>query len=415
MAGTTTNKIEVGFRNYLLSLIGSDSGALCSSKGQEYDDPGGRLRFLHCKETSKIEMWEKMKDKATASNNLMGLWKYTVSSCMKIEAWWDNLKNGGHEGGFYNPGTCSVGHMAVSGGRLNYGQNCVINKNHLTWDSSGNKREFYTNRQEDRSLSICRDIILQMMYYFEIVNTDSSTRSKLSNPNPCQDLYESLVRWGGTQVAEAIMTDWFIGDSSGTPGGISQSLKGIDLYEVMTETVYGDGRGDKSIRCRLAEGLESSGTQASPKYKTEYDKGMELSECRESSNKCSGLEEILQLGQSPDEEISGDITSTARIAPENGTGGDGTGVSLSASAPSYSGSSFLSSGDEDSNIKRAPKTPPSVSGGSASIGWAVGASVGILLGLVSSAYGYYRVFYMRSRRRNLMRAPRLHGARIAYA
>ncbi|EUD65161.1 hypothetical protein C922_04447 [Plasmodium inui San Antonio 1] len=242
-------RLDVPFKNYILSL--GSSGRIGRSKDSFSDSGEGeaRLEWLSTSGSEEIEKWNKFKELFPEEDKSSSLWQYTLWVCMRLEMWWNTLPTGAKAGAYQFPENCDIPALGIQQGRLIRDSHCQPTHKVCSWDTKGRTKIFKRSTEEGRGLSICRELVYQVMLSFGVVNTDNRTRDEIKRKNPCMTLYRSLTSWGGKEIAKQIITDWFMSLGEGTQGGLSDSLVGTDLYEVLTEIVYGKGKGDKSFTC----------------------------------------------------------------------------------------------------------------------------------------------------------------------
>ncbi|EUD64454.1 hypothetical protein C922_05168 [Plasmodium inui San Antonio 1] len=244
-------KLSVSFEKYILSLAESGS---CGQSG--LSDAGGsnigmRLRDLRRGGSGKIEKWGGLEKNYPKSKGAHWLWAYTLIICMRLEEWWNRLQiSESQEIDSVKEG-CGVDRITVQEGGIKVSEPCGSRRESSTWEGKGRKRDYNRGASEDRSLSICRELVMQILLSFDITSTDNRERDKLTSRNPCQELYRSLREWGGEEVAACVMRDWFMHMGGGKKEGVSDYFQGFDLYEILSEVVYGKGKGDKVFACVL--------------------------------------------------------------------------------------------------------------------------------------------------------------------
>ncbi|EUD64481.1 hypothetical protein C922_05144 [Plasmodium inui San Antonio 1] len=395
----TQAKLRASFDKYIMSLTEIGKGKEPPASGPDRPPEGERIRQLSSGTTGRIQQWEGIRKNFPNSEGSEWLWRYTLIICMKMEAWWNSLRIPDDlREGLITQG-CQMDQIAVDGAKIRVSDNCQGERHPSLWNQKGKKILYEGRASEDRSLSICRELVMQMLLSFGITSTDTRHRDRIKEQSPCNKLYRSLKEWGGEEFTRCVMKDWFMNMKGGEGKGVSNYFSGVDLYEILSEVVYGTGKGDKNFVC-VFQGEDGRALNPGEEpYKLEL------------------------ATSSPDSE-EGSLSTLAgenyqRIAKELGItlpaveGGvtDGETVNLQGgTAPQVkdlrTGKEFSELLDKEAKAGERESSPVQDGGDDQQHGdlvsvvfKGVGGGIVGLLGLLGTLYGYSRVFSLRKRSR----------------
>ncbi|EUD64170.1 hypothetical protein C922_05451 [Plasmodium inui San Antonio 1] len=406
----------VSFKNYMLSLTNRVTGTLSEIEDVSEEANGRRLGILSKDTDEIIDVWNWFEQGGHDSTAVRRLWEYSLRSCIKLEAWWNNLQNKGVSEGRYDQGPCHINEIQVGGGQIGFGTDCQIHKSELAWNQKGSLRHIQGKGQENRSLAICRDLVTQVMLAFEMISSSTQSRDKLKQENPCMRLYRGLVQWGGEAVAHEVMKDWFTGEGNCMGGGgFSSCLKGLDLYEVVSEILYGYQKGDKNISCQKVPKEISDEKTEQEEYRLSGVEGASFSSCASGGQTC---EDRLRVH---DGEVElHDLTTPAELTERSQGRGDpspGFPVGHNSGTSGMSGDSKMRHENEesyDSTGQMLQNDVKRVFSDRVPLAEVLG---GILasLGSVAALYGYYRIYYLGRGRQRKCKSSRGNNMAVTYA
>ncbi|EUD64051.1 hypothetical protein C922_05567 [Plasmodium inui San Antonio 1] len=332
---------------------------------------------------------------------LRRIWRYSRAICRGMERWGRNLRSVGIRPPKYEEGKCSPGGTGYGGSRQVRGQQCKFEKNLLKWDHLSQQQQLLYKEQNHRSLSACMDIVTQIMGAFDMTSTKMREVEDVRKKSPCQLLYKSLVRWGGDRNASRIMEEWFISSEKTEEGNRYFTLTGRDLYEIISEFLYGDDAGDKALGCEKEMGHSRNGQEGEVTYNTTTQSQRTLGNCQLDQDTCwAHLEDVkssLSLDENPDLSSTEQPTSGAHEK----LGMDSDNLENGGKQRDLDKPGSPTSSMQQRSQGEGYKTTQSGGSGLDSLGSIIGGVVTIVLG-GAALYGYYRIFPAR-RRKGLLR------------
>ncbi|EUD64466.1 hypothetical protein C922_05154 [Plasmodium inui San Antonio 1] len=364
-----------------------------SSECQQEVDSGGRLCRLNQqpqKSTEEIKSWNRRESQSGEEEDRSPLWEFSRSLCVGLEIWGGNLRQRSGQGNVYGMGQCTPG-------RTGYGQTgdyrrsgCVVDASTLSWGSLGGRQKLFYSQGTHRTLAICMDIVSMIIRIFKLRKQERQKRETLDKANACDTFYRELSDWGGPLVARKIMKQWFVGGNEDPGVTADFTLSGRDLYEIISEFMFGDGRGDKGLICDYVSTLLQSRKQKEEAYTTRWGTDATVSSCKTGEGLCDRP----LLPAIPSEEPSVEMNSNGAlngersegfnkgVAAGTGSGPQGAGQALNPAPQGKDGAVY----DGAISSHEAEALVGSVHG----MGAVVGGIVALLM-MGGSIYGYYRI------------------------
>ncbi|EUD64224.1 hypothetical protein C922_05390 [Plasmodium inui San Antonio 1] len=190
--------------------------------------------------------------------------------CVWLEAWISTLsKERGKQGEVIFRGNCTYDKFIEGIERGNLSKECIFEKGKLAWIDHRSRSSLSMAQDYQRGLKSCMEIVTLILVTAGLTST-AATKNYYNKRKSdlCQDIYEKLAEWGGKNLAKRIMKDWFTQAQNNGSGGRIFQLSGRDVYEIITEGIFGVSSGDKSLRCDLQEETSNREADTVEKYST---------------------------------------------------------------------------------------------------------------------------------------------------
>ncbi|EUD64484.1 hypothetical protein C922_05124 [Plasmodium inui San Antonio 1] len=395
-------------QGYFNNLLSSSEKKEAGGPPQPHQKRGYYLSKQHKGGEEHMERWKYLHEAYKGSEQaLEKVWNFSAGVCLGLEMIGAHMDRISSRPERYRWGECTVSRTGRGAARSQHSKECHKPSGHFHWSGLTYTSRLKNNNERDRTFLACREVVTMLMGYFQMTNTGERKASVIKESNPCSKFYEQLRKWGGMTLAEKIMDTWFVDQSKGTAGQSHELLGEKDVYEVITEFLYGENSGDKEIYCTKNGRHQELGAGEQVRYLTEIGQTGGMGQCGTGDKDClSRMEEVIETlhrntarGGDPKRSDTETVGSTARdtSTPDqhktNSPDQDFT-IKPRGHEQSEGGStgSHISEGED---------------GGSGSVGHII-AGAGATLMAIVGAYGYYRIFHAgqivrrkRGRRRDL--------------
>ncbi|EUD64132.1 hypothetical protein C922_05491 [Plasmodium inui San Antonio 1] len=249
------------------------SGALkekkCDSAGREQ---GGICRLRQDRATSLPTGQTTLTEifKTDQESTLRNVSQMSRTLCVWLESWISTLEGKRTERAEMDfTGQCSYDQFIGGSSKNQSSAACLFERKKLSWIDHRTGSTLSMGQDYQRSLKMCMELITLIMMTAGLTSTVSRRTYKGSTDSGlCQSIYQNLKNWGGEEMAQAIMSDWFSYGDSGKNRKRTFQLPGRDVYEIITEGVLGISSGDKSLTCDISEETPGLEEKIIPEYKT---------------------------------------------------------------------------------------------------------------------------------------------------
>ncbi|EUD64429.1 hypothetical protein C922_05173, partial [Plasmodium inui San Antonio 1] len=123
--------------------------------------------------------------------------------CRTVEKWMASLEGRVFHQDTLREGSCKAEEIALTGVAAG-AHKCKPNPSHLRWTQFGKRTELDPDKQEQRSLMICMDIISIIWTVYQNVKQQDG-RIEYEGVDICKVLRKWFEEWGGKKVSERLM------------------------------------------------------------------------------------------------------------------------------------------------------------------------------------------------------------------
>ncbi|EUD63880.1 hypothetical protein C922_05740 [Plasmodium inui San Antonio 1] len=392
------------FSLYMEELLRLADNSLCRSSEKNL---GNELCYIKKNKWSNSSRgwWNSWNLDEIEDRGVLPVFQASAKICKIIEEWSSRLTRG-DEGSvvFEERSGCDISSLGLAlRGGSNTGR-CPTEPIGLEWLKSDEDGNISSNTVSQKRMKVCQAIVqIMIREYGMSLPKGGIGEGFTEGENRCQGVYEQLKRWGGINVAEHIMNNWYTVESTLQVSEQKYKITGKDLFELVQEAVWGTDKGEKMLGCKKClpgnrwtkgqepvwcEELLSSGVSGGPQAHhlasfpvatedTLTSGGQEVfKETREDE------QTTLAVGGRPRGDQKGELPTGAEL------GGRGVGGQTSI--------------DRVAPIIEEDEAGVSYSG-------MLGAGISLILAIVGS-YGLFRIFNTRSRRRGGAKGANYRGA-----
>ncbi|EUD63995.1 hypothetical protein C922_05626 [Plasmodium inui San Antonio 1] len=321
------------------------------------------LKKQHSSGEKDMDKWKYLTDAYHEANDtLERVWKFSSGVCLGLEILGAHMTRKQEGVDQYEWGKCTVGKTGRGARGSSFQPECSNPLGAYHWKGLNHKIQLNNNNKRDRTFMACKELVTMLMGYFQMTSSMRRTAQEIKARNPCSKFYKLLKKWGGEGIAQQIMKTWFLEQSQRTGQQSYQLLEGKDVYEVISEFLYGEDAGDKEIYCKQSTTRIEATQEEQVDYETEVAGTEQIGQCKDEQASC--LQEMAKVLESIGEELE-------KERPDTGSRGSET-----TNNPKQDESSASEGGSDGSGL----------------IAQLLGAGVGVLMALLG-AYGYYRIFY----------------------
>ncbi|EUD64125.1 hypothetical protein C922_05496 [Plasmodium inui San Antonio 1] len=378
--------------DYLQQVLGAGGTNRGSIPHTQEGGGASRLRSQTNSSPTILTRWQGINEAFEGQEaKVESVWKYSSGVCMGLDVWGWNLTRTEEGIITYESGNCTPGATGYGRGTGGRTQACQGSAGDLQWSHFKGQREYKDNNRYQREFFACRELVTILLGVFGMTNTGARDASQVAKGNPCGKFYDIVKKWGGVQIANQIMDDWFLDQGNSPPRSRLFGLKVGDLYERISEFLYGDDKGDKALYCTYNFDEGSGQSLGHRKYTTGENTGSSLGQCNSTIEECLGhLDrswnteqdtpgEVPQTTAQVGSQVNGEKTPTSAKPVKDGSGMDGQVIEQTRpelDRPEGGGSDLDLEGNAYGSF-----SPGAIVGGLSS-------SLLFALGL----YGYYRIF-----------------------
>ncbi|EUD64154.1 hypothetical protein C922_05470 [Plasmodium inui San Antonio 1] len=258
------------FAGYMKELIGA-----ASRSGECRDTDSRSLRICELSRDKKekfenVYEWDyEHHGRYQNVSNAKGVYSLSRSICLDIERWISVLEINRTSKKPYSLSGCAYTDYRKAKEKDEEGRKCIPERKKVEWERFRSQREIQLWGAEARALVACMDIVKIILLELGLTVTGKEVIDDQSETtNYCQKIYEGLRAWGGEEIARKIMSQWTLTTGSKEGGQPEYILPGRDLYEIVTESVSGLDKGDKSLRCDWQEQEATDKGGEGGEYKT---------------------------------------------------------------------------------------------------------------------------------------------------
>ncbi|EUD64471.1 hypothetical protein C922_05159, partial [Plasmodium inui San Antonio 1] len=217
---------------------------------------------------NKEQSWRKapiVSERADALRNSLNM---TSQICKNLEKWASSLER--RKTGVYwsESAPCNVDTMGLqlTGGKSRSG--CMENRNNWRWQELDGNYNTIADETRSRRFRVCEDLVYLLIESFGLETKYEGKEPVLKlNAEGCRNFYRHLTEWGGDDVAEHIMNNWFTNLGGEREGNSEYIIQGKDWFEVIQEMFWGHQRAKKDIGCQFkGEGRECLGHDQDAKW-----------------------------------------------------------------------------------------------------------------------------------------------------
>ncbi|EUD64027.1 hypothetical protein C922_05593 [Plasmodium inui San Antonio 1] len=155
-----------------------------------------------------------------------------VMVCRAIEGWMSNL--GLHRGQplKWEEDKCKITNLGVpNGGRDE--KKCPRKDQLENWQAFDSSTPLYLQQERHCTFRACIDLMSIFFNIYSEYNSSKLKEAQATGTKICQEISEGLSKWGGQEVANRIMEEWFLR----TPGKVSNSYIRMSDGEPLSQTL----------------------------------------------------------------------------------------------------------------------------------------------------------------------------------